>query len=109
MRAVIHGQVVDEKGRCRHYQGSSDVVANKCFTCNIYWACHQCHAAAKSHRFGPAPRTALAVVCGACGLEMNYHSYARDQRDPTRPACPGCGHAFNPGCAVHAELYFQPR
>ena len=42
------------------------------------------------------------MKCGACGTEMDYASYTREYR------CVRCGHAFNTGCALHADEYFLP-
>lgn len=50
------------------------------------------------HPFGRMPVDAVAVICGACGHETDYHGYS------VASACPGCGHAFNPGCALHAPI-----
>ena len=44
---------------------------------------------------------AVSVLCGACGQVMGYEAYS------AAAACPGCGHPFNPGCELHAPLYFQ--
>lgn len=100
-RPAIHGRGVDAEGRCTHYGGTRDVVGNLCVTCGKYWACHRCHAEACDHPFGRAPLDAPAVVCGVCGHLMNYPEYSATE------ACPACGHGFNPGCSLHAHLYFR--
>lgn len=101
IRKVIHGRGVDKQGRCAHYRSDRDVVGNKCATCGTYWACHLCHEEYNDHPFGRMPVDEVAVICGACGREMDYHAYS------AASACPGCGHAFNPGCSLHAPIYFQ--
>ncbi|WP_293768093.1 CHY zinc finger protein [uncultured Corynebacterium sp.] len=93
---MIHG-AIDGEGRCAHWHSELDVVANRCATCGEWFACSLCHPA--DHAFGPMPLDQPAAMCGACGHTMTYAEYGR--------ACPQCGHAFNPGCALHAEIYFQ--
>lgn len=98
----IKGMDVDGQGRCRHYRGTADVVANRCATCREYWACHACHSGLADHPFGRMPVDApAAVLCSACGRTMGYEAYSQ------AAACPACAHPFNPGCAVHAPLYFE--
>lgn len=98
----IQGIEVDEQGRCAHYRGPRDVVGNHCATCGQYWACHACHHELTDHPFGRMPRSAPAsVLCGACGHMMDYPEYS------VAVSCPDCAHPFNPGCEVHAPLYFE--
>lgn len=98
----IRGVDVDEQGRCAHYRSARDVVANRCATCGDYWACHACHAEVTDHPFGRMPVAAQAsVLCGACSHAMDYAAYS------AAAACPRCGHPFNPGCELHAPLYFE--
>ncbi|MDK6813904.1 CHY zinc finger protein [Corynebacterium sp. UMB6689] len=94
----IHG-AIDAKGRCRHWHTPVDVIANKCHTCGGWFACSLCHAELTDHDFGPMPKDELCVMCGACGRTMTYAEYSAYK-------CPACGHAFNPGCALHAGTYF---
>ncbi len=97
----ICGSEVDAQGRCAHYRQHWDVVANRCATCGQWWACHRCHEEAAEHAFGRVSREAAdAVLCGACGHRMGYADYHG------AAGCPGCGHPFNPGCALHTGLYF---
>lgn len=99
------GVELDEQGRCAHYRTIRDVVFNRCDTCGDFFACHRCHDELTDHPFGRMPYAAeSAVLCGACGREMNYAEYAEGQG---APACPECGHLFNPGCATHAHLYWR--
>lgn len=99
---TIRGKNIDAHGRCEHYRGKRDVVANRCARCRQYWACHACHSELADHPFGRMPLTdPTSVMCGACGHEMNYDAYSG------AASCPSCGHPFNPGCGVHAPLYFQ--
>ena len=91
---------IDGQGRCKHWHSPVDVVANKCATCEEFSACSRCHAELTDHEFGPMPVDAPAVLCGACGVVMDYYTYS------TAPQCPRCGHMFNPGCSAHAGIYF---
>ncbi|MCQ9352650.1 CHY zinc finger protein [Corynebacterium sp. 153RC1] len=97
----VRGQLVDSQGRCQHYHSQLDVVANKCVTCGQWWACHKCHEEAQGHRFGPMPTNQLGAMCCACGEVMTYPQYA------AQPHCPSCQHPFNPGCHLHAPIYWQ--
>lgn len=98
---VTHIQgVIDAEGRCRHWHTLVDVIANKCHTCGGWFACSLCHAELTDHDFGPMPKDELCVMCGACGQTMTYAEYSAYK-------CPACGHAFNPGCALHAGTYFS--
>lgn len=98
----ILGVRVDDRGRCAHYASPRDVIANRCATCNEFFACHRCHDELADHPFGRMRTDAAdSVLCGACGHVMGYREYSRS------PACPGCGHPFNPGCSLHAPLYFD--
>lgn len=100
--AQIHGQIIDAAGRCEHYHSAVDVIANKCATCDKYWACYQCHAEASDHAFGAIDLLSKAVMCGACGHEMAFDDYAGSTN-----SCPQCGQLFNPGCSLHRHIYFQ--
>ena len=101
-RPAIHGVDVDPHGRCCHYRSSVDVIANRCATCNAWWACYQCHEQCADHPFGTVSVDAdNTILCGVCGITMGYELYSRTH------SCPHCGHGFNPGCALHKELYFH--
>ncbi|MDO5032609.1 CHY zinc finger protein [Corynebacterium sp.] len=96
---MIHGSI-DAEGRCRHWHSLVDVVANKCATCQEWFACAQCHAELRDHPFGRMPKAETCVMCGVCGQQMDYATYSAYE-------CPGCGHPFNPGCSLHADIYFE--
>lgn len=97
----IYGTDVDEHGRCAHYRSERDVIANKCATCGLFWACYYCHREACDHEFGRMLDDAISVVCGNCSHFMNLREYSEVE------SCPSCGHEFNPGCKAHRHLYFQ--
>ncbi|WP_137636444.1 CHY zinc finger protein [Loigolactobacillus binensis] len=103
MSALIWGLDLDAAGRCRHYHGPTDIVANKCARCQQYFACYQCHDALRAHHFVPMPITAAAkvVCCGNCRQQLTYAQYQTG-------TCPFCRHAFNPQCVRHQAIYFIP-
>jgi uncharacterized CHY-type Zn-finger protein len=108
---VVHGHIVrgldvDAKTRCRHYHGVRDIIALKFRCCGCWYPCFQCHTAAADHPatvWPLAERGTRAVLCGACGYLLGIDEYLGcDSR------CPACGAGFNPGCARHHHLYFEP-
>ena len=99
------GVGLDDQTRCTHYRSPVDIVALKAWCCGEYYACHACHAALAGHELVPWPRerrSASAVLCGACGIELTVDHYlaAADR-------CPHCNSAFNPGCRLHHDIYFE--
>lgn len=104
MIAVL-GSVVDHETRCIHYHSPLDVVAIRHRCCNDYYPCHLCHEEHAGHPAVPWPvaeRDTPAVLCGACRAELTIGEYlATDD-------CPRCGAAYNPGCRLHSDLYFEP-
>ena len=95
---------IDAEGRCAHWHSSVDVVANKCATCGKWFACSLCHAELADHPFGPMPLGIPAARCGVCGHTMDYREYSAAS---AATACPACGHGFNSGCGLHANIYFD--
>jgi len=103
-RPPVLGPVVDDQTRCVHYRSELDVVAIRFACCGDYYPCHLCHEEAASHPAGRWPvgaRSEKAVLCGVCGVELTIADYLGTT------ACPRCAAAFNPGCALHAHLYFD--
>lgn len=97
---------IDQETRCRHYHKVTDRVAIKCYCCREYFPCFLCHQEEKGFSFTPWPaekRAAEAVLCGSCKKELTIEEYlfAKDH-------CPFCGSLFNPNCALHYHLYFEP-
>ncbi|PSQ08173.1 hypothetical protein BRC97_02075 [Halobacteriales archaeon QS_6_71_20] len=110
MRTAVHGTTVrgvdvGPETRCRHYDGSTDVIALRLGCCGGFFACASCHDAVADHDAEPWPRGRFdepAVLCGGCGATLSVRSYLdADFR------CPDCGAAFNPGCAAHYGRYFE--
>lgn len=103
-RPEIHGVEVDDRGRCAHWQGPRDVVAIRLACCDTWYACHDCHEAQADHPPRRWPRDrfdVMAVMCGKCGQRLSIERYLKT------PGCPGCGHPFNPRCALHHPRYFE--
>ncbi|MDQ4215578.1 CHY zinc finger protein [Microbacterium sp. ASV81] len=104
-RPVVRGPTVDEQTRCVHYRTSLDVIAIRFACCGEYYPCHLCHEEAAGHVARQWPydaRDTKAVLCGVCGTELTIAEYVAVK------ACPHCAAPFNPGCALHAHLYFEP-
>jgi len=95
---------VDDQTRCIHYQTSLDVIAVKFACCGEYYPCHLCHAETTDHPAQQWPlskRGNKAVLCGVCRAELAIAEYLEAE------TCPRCDAAFNPGCKLHAEFYFE--
>ncbi|OZB84835.1 CHY zinc finger protein [Microbacterium sp. 13-71-7] len=100
----IKGRPVDAQTRCVHYRTELDVVAIRFVCCGEFYPCHLCHAETADHPARPWPlaeQGAKAVLCGVCGHELEIRDYLG------ATACPRCAAAFNPRCALHADLYFE--
>ncbi|WP_086329548.1 CHY zinc finger protein [Candidatus Enterococcus mansonii] len=100
----IVGSMVDNEGRCIHYDSQVDVVANKCSFCKKYYACFRCHDEHENHSFLSWPISKnpdeKIVVCGSCHYEMTYSEYSTNR-------CLNCGHLFNKNCSIHQRIYFE--
>jgi uncharacterized CHY-type Zn-finger protein len=104
--AEIYGVNVDAETRCAHYCGSDDIVALKFKCCGKWFPCHQCHAELAGHAAIVWPKEefdAFAVMCGGCGRQLTIREYFECDS-----VCPHCRRQFNPGCAKHSQLYFEP-
>ncbi|APX00064.1 hypothetical protein CHINAEXTREME_10915 [Halobiforma lacisalsi AJ5] len=104
-RTPVRGVDVDPDTRCAHYHTDRDVVAFKFACCETYYPCFRCHEEVADHEAVPWPRARFdepSVLCGVCRSEFAVPGYLEaDYR------CPSCDAAFNPGCAAHADLYFE--
>ena len=101
----VRGPAIDAQTRCVHYGSALDVVALRAPCCDAWYPCHLCHAAVADHPLEVIPRAEHqlpAALCGVCRATMTVPEYL------AADSCPGCGAAFNPGCATHAHLYFAP-
>lgn len=102
---VVRGVAVDAATRCEHYDTDRDVIAVRFACCGEFHPCHACHEARADHDAATWPRSRFderAVLCGACGHTLSVADYLDCEH-----ACPDCGHEFNPGCAAHADRYFD--
>ena len=100
----VVGVAVGPETRCAHYHGPRDVIALRCGECGHFSPCFRCHDAVADHDFEPWPRDRFdepAVRCGVCGERLTVAAYLASGN-----RCPGCGAAFNPGCARHYDRYF---
>ncbi|MGT2636451.1 CHY zinc finger protein [Streptococcus ratti] len=103
---TIYGDLTDNETRCTDYHGPTDIVALKCFACQKYYPCFKCHNRHEQHLFAPYPqylKKDKAVFCGACQKELTIEDYKG------QPACPCCGHPFNPNCSRHYDYYFSDK
>ena len=101
--AQIHGLLVDKESRCQHYHSPLDIVALKCYDCQKYYACYQCHDHIEDHRFRAYPchiRQDKVVICGVCLHEMTIENYQKSV------SCSHCHSRFNPACSKHYDIYF---
>ena|SRR5699024_662972 len=99
----VYGVAVDAQTRCAHYRQDFDVVAIKHFCCQKYFCCHLCHDELADHPTQVWPKHRFddeAILCGVCRHELSVTNYLATD------ACPRCTTRFNPGCKLHAGLYF---
>ena len=100
----VLGPTVDDQTRCIHYRTPLDVIAIRFACCGEFYPCHLCHAETADHparQWPVAERDEHAVLCGVCSATLTIADYLEAD------ACPACGAAFNPGCKLHTELYFE--
>lgn len=103
-RPRVLGPTVDDQTRCIHYRTALDIIAIRFACCGEFYPCHLCHAETADHPAGQWPvasRHEPAVLCGVCAATLTIADYLQTD------VCPACGAAFNPGCALHTELYFE--
>jgi uncharacterized CHY-type Zn-finger protein len=103
-RPRVLGPTVDDQTRCVHYRTPLDVIAIRFACCGEFYPCHACHAETADHparQWPVAERGERAVLCGVCGGTLTIADYLEAD------SCPDCGAAFNPGCKLHTELYFE--
>lgn len=103
---------------CAHWHSPLDVVAIRFHCCGRTYPCLHCHDEAEDHSVTPWPtatadeRSVDAVLCRVCGTWLTVGEYLglySASSAPAGPACPHCAASFNPGCALHAHVYFQVR
>jgi uncharacterized CHY-type Zn-finger protein len=103
---TVKGLDVTPRAQCSHWHSPRDIIAIRHKCCGQYYACISCHEALAGHPPQVWPRDeqrgAKAVLCGACRRELTVAEYLASGN-----ACPGCRAEFNPGCALHYDLYFE--
>ncbi|MGI8788269.1 MAG: CHY zinc finger protein [Pyrinomonadaceae bacterium] len=104
--AEVHGANVDFETRCAHYHSDVDIIAIKFKCCEKWFPCFECHAETSKHKpsvWNNDEHETLAVLCGGCGHQLSVAEYLE-----CGSVCPNCRREFNPNCARHYHLYFQP-
>ncbi|MBS9338632.1 hypothetical protein G6R29_03160 [Fructobacillus sp. M2-14] len=97
---VMHGIGLGSKGTCTHYHKDVDIAGLLCGRCEKYYACFKCHDELTNHSFAPSStKEGHPVLCGSCLTLLTYIEYQEG-------ACVNCKAPFNPGCALHKNLYF---
>lgn len=102
----VHGRLVDSQTRCVHYRSELDIVAIKFKCCRSFYACFFCHQELEGHapaRWAESEFGERAILCGVCSTEFTIGDYLSSEF-----ACPSCRSPFNPQCANHYHLYFDP-
>ncbi|WP_291474244.1 CHY zinc finger protein [Corynebacterium sp.] len=100
---------------CTHWHSSLDIVAIRFHCCGHSYPCLHCHEEAEDHPVTPRPtatgsdRAQEAVLCRACGAWLTVVEYLDLYDGAAEPHCPYCAASFNPGCALHSQVYFQVR
>lgn len=91
---------------CDHWSTPLDVIAIRFHCCGRTYPCLHCHDENEDHPLVPWPVARFddgdAVLCRACGHWMTVNGYLG-----CGSSCPACAAAFNPGCSLHAHLYFD--
>lgn len=99
------GVQMDKETRCKHYHAEIDRIAIRFPCCNTYYPCYECHEELADHPATPIPKEEWdlpGILCGSCLHTLTVHEYmACDSK------CPSCQAAFNPGCKLHAPIYFE--
>jgi uncharacterized CHY-type Zn-finger protein len=101
----VFGNTVDGETRCAHYNGETDIIAIKFRCCGEWYPCFECHAELADHDAKAWPANEFetkAILCGHCGYQLAIRKYF-----DCGFKCPECDAAFNPGCALHYDLYFE--
>jgi uncharacterized CHY-type Zn-finger protein len=101
----VHGRPIDDQTRCVHYHSELDVVAIKFKCCGELYLCHLCHEELAGHvaeQWSLDEYDEPAILCGVCGTMLTIAEYLG-----SGDHCPHCAAAFNPGCRLHTQFYFE--
>ncbi|MGI9055217.1 MAG: CHY zinc finger protein [Pyrinomonadaceae bacterium] len=102
---IVKGSNVEAQTRCAHYQKEIDIIAIKFKCCGEWFPCFQCHTENADHPaqvWSKDEFETKAILCGNCGHQLTIDEYVNCDS-----ICPKCAAAFNPGCALHYDLYFE--
>ncbi len=102
---IVKGTGVDTQTRCAHYHKLFDIIAIKFKCCGEWFPCFECHAENADHPAKVWSKNEFdtkAILCGNCGHQLTIDEYVTCDS-----ICPKCAAAFNPGCALHYDLYFE--
>ena len=100
----VYGKLVDNKGRCEHYNSEVDTVNIKFKCCQKFYACIYCHSEYEEHDASIWLRSEFdqkVIHCGSCGHLMSIHDYLENK------SCLSCNKPFNPNCEKHFKYYFE--
>lgn len=98
---TLLGQLVDDQTRCAHYNSDNDIIALKFKCCQTYYPCYKCHDELTNHDIQKYSINSQenVILCGVCKLDMTFDDY--------KLLVCKCGSAFNPGCKLHYDYYFD--
>ncbi|KAH7146352.1 zinc finger CHY domain-containing protein [SL153], partial [Dactylonectria macrodidyma] len=102
---IVHGLDVGPQTKCLHWHSDLDIIAIRHKCCKTYYACISCHEAQADHPpkvWSKGERDEKAILCGNCKVELTITQYLNSGNQ-----CPTCSAAFNPGCSMHYDLYFE--
>lgn len=103
---TVQGVDLRPRLQCAHWHSDRDIIAIKHRCCGVFYACISCHEELAGHAAAVWPRSertgVKVVLCGSCRHEMTAEEYLACGN-----VCPLCAAAFNPGCALHYDLYFE--
>lgn len=102
----VRGKLVDNHTRCEHYHSELDIIALRFKCCpETYYPCFKCHQETVDHppqRYNVVDDNIPLVLCGQCHCELTFQEYTSNGYQ-----CIRCHSLFNPGCALHYNLYFE--
>lgn len=100
----VHGYIIDDETRCKHYASEKDIIAIKFKCCDKYYPCYKCHNAFEDHPISVWKKhefDVLAILCGVCKTEQSISHYIKMGK------CVNCDSVFNEGCKKHHQIYFE--
>lgn len=107
-RINVAGKCIDKNTRCLHFSSEKDIIAIKFKCCNSFYPCYKCHLECANHsiirwtRHDLCEKDKKVILCGACQNALTFYQYSKGDFE-----CLFCKGKFNPGCALHYNLYFD--